>query len=143
VGPVRDHSRHSASSGADNTKRHKTNQSEPSTNHLPKMDMDGVDPPSSKASPPETVRERDRVREREKNNKDREQRDRDLNPISTNSSKPQPSHPTARGNGSNHLNSGRGGGGTAGGSTGRRTVSAVGGSSSQSDNRTLQERMGL
>jgi len=139
VGPVRDHSRHSAgSSSADNTKRHKTNQSEPSTNHIPKMDMDGMDPPSSKASPPETVRERDRVREREKNNKEREQRDRDNNPT-----KPQPNHPTARGNGSTHLNSGRGGGGTAGGSTGRRAVSAVGGSSSQSDNRTLQERMGL
>jgi len=106
------------------------------------MEVDGVE--SSKASTPVMMRERERdhARERDKNNRDRERRDResrDVNPSNAAivPSKPPVVNPTARRNGNYSNTSGRG----SGGGSGRKVTNSS--NSHASDNRTLQERMGL
>jgi len=106
-----------------------------------KMELDSSGPAS-----PAIVRERDRAREREKNNKERERRDRESRDISGNTtsgplpSKPPPPNAAVRRNGNYSNSSGR-----ASGSGGRKVTNTPPGRShsQSSDNRTLQQRMGL
>lgn len=109
-----------------------------------KMELDSSGPAS-----PAIVRERDRAREREKNNKERERRDRESRDISGNTtsgalpSKPPPNTAVRR-NGSNYSNPSGRAGSSGGGKATNTNNNPPGRSHSQSsDNRTLQQRMGL
>ncbi len=132
----------------DKANTNSTDALDPPHHHDSKMELDSSGPAS-----PAIVRERDRAREREKNNKERERRDRESRDISGNTtsgalpSKPPPNTAVRR-NGSNYSNPSGRAGSSGGGTSARKATNTnnnpPGRSHSQSsDNRTLQQRMGL
>ena len=149
--PMRDQGRQTSRVQEDIARHNKMNINDinsPNPQHNSKMEPDGTN--LSRPASPDTLRERDRAREREKNNKERERRDRESRGINPNTmstalpSKPPLANTAGRRNGNNYSNvSGRPAGGvatSAGAGTGRK---ATHNTSTASDSRTLQERMGL